>query len=98
MCRLFSLDAGEIEALSVMGKNPTAVFFTDDAAARFVAEQMDYKVHGTIGILIRSIRRGQREPEHILWTLTEIPLKSTLHIKHTLLETVKAKVRLEFNL
>ncbi len=55
MCRLFSLDAGETEALSVMAKNPTAVFFTDDAADRLVAEQMGYKVHGTIGILIMSL-------------------------------------------
>lgn len=81
-----------------MAKNPTAAFFTDDAAARFVAEQMNYKVHGTIGILIRSIRRGQRKPEHVLQTLTEIPLKSSLHVKRSLLEEVKVKVSLEFNL
>ncbi len=98
MCRSFSLDAGEVEALSIMAKNPTAVFFTDDAAARFVAEQMGYKVHGTIGILIRSIRRGQRKPEHVLQTLAAIPLKSTLYVKRSLLEEVKAKVRLEFQL
>jgi len=98
MCRLFSLDAGETEALAVMAKNPTAVFFTDDAAARSVAEQMSYKVHGTIGILVRSIRRGQRKPEQALRTLSEIPLKSTLHIKRSLLEEVIAKVSLEFHL
>jgi predicted nucleic acid-binding protein len=98
MCRLFSLDAGETEALALMAKNPTALFFTDDAAARFVAEQMGYKVHGTIGILIRSIRRGQRKPEQVLRTLSEIPLKSTLHIKRSLLEAVIAQVSLEFHL
>jgi len=81
-----------------MAKHTTAVFFTDDAAARFVAEQMSYKVHGTIGILVRSIRRGQRKPKQVLSTLSEIPLKSTLHIKHSLLEEVIAKVSLEFHL
>jgi predicted nucleic acid-binding protein len=98
MCRLFSLDAGETEALAVMAKNPTAVLFTDDAAARFVAEQMGYKVHGTIGILVRSIRRRQRKPEQLLRTLSDLPLKSTLHIKRSLLEEIIAKVSLDFHL
>ena len=52
MCRIFSLDAGEIEALALMEQVPQAMFLTDDAAARLVAEQMAYNVHGTIGILI----------------------------------------------
>jgi predicted nucleic acid-binding protein len=98
MCRLFSLDAGETEALAVMASNPTAVFFTDDSAARLVAEQMGYKVHGTIGILIRSVRRGQRKAEDVLRTLAEIPLKSTLYVKPSLLEEVKARVRASFEL
>lgn len=98
MCRLFSLDAGETEALCVMAKNPNAIFFTDDAAARFVAEQMGYSVHGTIGILIRSIRRGQRKPEDVFLTLSELPLKSSLYIKRSLLEEVKDRIRVEFGL
>jgi predicted nucleic acid-binding protein len=63
MCRIFSLDAGETNALALMEKNTKAIFFTDDASARLVAEQMRFKVHGTIGILIRSLRRGQMKPE-----------------------------------
>ncbi|MDZ7696980.1 MAG: DNA-binding protein [Deltaproteobacteria bacterium] len=98
MCRLFSLDAGEIEALSLMAEKPNAVFFTDDAAARFVAEQIGFSVHGTIGILIRSIRREMRRPEQVLLILDQIPLKSTLYIKRSLLEKVKTEVRLKFQL
>jgi predicted nucleic acid-binding protein len=98
MCRLFSLDAGETEALAVMAKNPNAIFFTDDAAARFVAEQMGYQVHGAVGILIRSIRRDQRKPEDVFRTLSELPLKSSLYIKRSLLEEVKDRIRVEFSL
>ncbi|MCD4737030.1 MAG: hypothetical protein K8R53_13385 [Bacteroidales bacterium] len=29
MCRMFSLDAGEIEAFAIIEKNPDAMFFTD---------------------------------------------------------------------
>ena len=98
MCRTFSLDAGEIGALAIMEENPMAVFFTDDAAARLVAEQMRFKVHGTIGILVRSIRRGQLKPEQVLNILSEIPLKSTLHIKSSLLEKIMRKIENQFHL
>lgn len=40
MCRSFSLDAGEIEALAVMEQNPEAMFLTDDSSARLVADRM----------------------------------------------------------
>jgi len=81
-----------------MEKNPQAIFLTDDASARLVAEQMGFKVHGTIGILVRSIRRGQMKPEELLRILTEIPLKTTLYIKLPLLEEIIHKIKNEFNL
>jgi predicted nucleic acid-binding protein len=64
--RTLMLDAGETEALALMRENPNALFLTDDASARLVAEQMGFKVHGTIGILVRSIRRGHRKPAEVL--------------------------------
>jgi len=98
ICRIFSLDAGETEALVIMGKYPNAILFTDDGAARLVAEQMGYNVHGTIGILVRSIRRRQRKPEQVLSTLREVPLKSTLYVKLSLLEEVINKIKIEYHL
>jgi len=98
LCRIFSLDVGEIEALALMEKNPQAIFLTDDASARMVAEQMGFRVHGTIGILVRSIRRAQLEPKEVLRSLKEIPLKSTLYIRHSLLEEIILKIEQEFNL
>lgn len=98
MCRIFSLDAGESEALALMERYARAIFLTDDAAARLVAAQMGYKVHGTIGILIRSIRRRQREPEEVLNILGNIPAKSSLHIRPCLLNDVKLRIKDEFGL
>ncbi len=98
LCQVFSLDAGETEALILMESNPNAIFLTDDAAARLVAEQMRFKVHGTIGILIRSIRRGQKKPEEVLQILEDLPKKSSLHIKHALLNEILQKFKQEFQL
>ena len=98
LCRIFSLDAGEIEALALMEINPKYVFLTDDAAARLVAEQMKFKVHGTIGVLLRSIRRGIRKPDEIIDILFEIPQRSTLHIKPSLLNEIIQLIKNEFSL
>lgn len=98
LCKIFSLDAGEIEALVIMEQRPQALFLTDDAAARLVAKQIGFKVHGTIGILIRSIRQEQKSPREILDILKNIPSKSSLYIKHSLLHEIQLKIKSEFNL
>jgi predicted nucleic acid-binding protein len=56
----FLLDAGELAALKLMQVNPGAILLTDDAAARLVAQRLEYEVHGTIGIILRALRRRQR--------------------------------------
>ena len=98
MCQVFSLDIGEIEALAALEKYPNAMFLTDDAAARLVAERMGFKVHGTIGLLVRSIRRSQRKPVDVLKILSDIPDKSTLYLKTSLLEDAKMRIKKEFGL
>jgi predicted nucleic acid-binding protein len=98
LCHIFSLDMGETEALALMEKNPEAIFLTDDASARMVAEQMRFRVHGTIGILVRSVRRGQMAPGEVLQILKEVPLKTTLYIKNSLLDEIVQKIKGEFNL
>ena len=94
--RVFSLDAGEVAALSCMSKKPGLMFLTDDAAARLVATKLGYNVHGTIGILIRAIRRDLMRAEEVIVTLKRIPLKATLHIKPSLLREVISRVEREF--
>lgn len=43
------------------------------------------RVHGTVGILMRSIRRRQRSSEAVAAVLRELPRRSTLHVKPALL-------------
>jgi len=50
------------------------------------------KVHGTIGIVVRSIRRGQRTKSQVLELLRAIPEKSTLHLKRSLLQEIIRRV------
>jgi len=93
ICNLFSLDAGEKEALSLLNNEPGAVFLTDDAAARIVATKLGYRVHGTIGVLVRAIRRDLLNPEEVADALQRIRDVSTLYIKNSLLQEVISKIQ-----
>lgn len=89
----FLLDGGEVAALSLMQENPHAILLTDDAAARLVAQRLDYQVHGTIGIVLRSLRRGLRTKRQVLYLLRAIPKRTTLFIRKRLLAEVIEEVR-----
>ena len=90
------LDKGEVESLSLMQKNAGAILLTDDAAARLAGEELGYKVHGTIGMLLRAIRKKTRTPKDVLKLLNEISKKTTLFLKPELLEEIIQKVKDEY--
>jgi predicted nucleic acid-binding protein len=71
-----------------MQKHPEAIFLTDDAAARLAAVTLGYQVHGSIGILLRAIRRKQLSKSKVLNILRELPKQSSLHIRPGLLHEI----------
>jgi predicted nucleic acid-binding protein len=86
------LDAGERAALALLESISAKWFLCDDAAARLAAESLGGKVHGTIGILLRSIRTAMRTRTQILDILRALPRTSSLHLSHRLLQRVIAEV------
>ena len=83
-----ALDKGEMEALSLMDLHPKAIFLTDDSAARIAAEHRGIELHGTIGILIRSVRQGHRTERDIIDLLRDLRSRSTLYIRPSLLAEI----------
>jgi predicted nucleic acid-binding protein len=92
LAQAFLLDKGELEALKLMQQFPTAILLTDDAAARLVAERLAYEVHGTIGVVVRALRRRQRTKRQVLNLLRSLPRRSSLFIKRRLLDSVIEQV------
>lgn len=92
------LDKGEIESLSLIQANPDAIFLTDDAAARLAGEELGYKAHGTIGIILRAIRKNMRTPKEVLELLHKIPKGTTLFLRPALLEEIIQKVKKEYSI
>lgn len=91
--KLFVLHAGEREALMVALEHPGGWLLSDDTAARLAAGQLGLRVQGTLGILLRAIRRGQKSREEVAALLREIPGRSTLHLKRTLLREIIERVQ-----
>lgn len=89
----FALDIGEIEAVALAEKHQLMTFLTDDSAARLAAEFLGFHVHGTIGVLVRSIRRGLRSQSEVLDTLSSIRNNSTLHISESLLLEIITQIK-----
>ena len=75
-----------------MMSKPDAILLTDDAAARLSAETLGYRAHGSIGILLRAIRRRQRTPNEVLSLLRALPERSSLHIRLALLEEIISRI------
>ena len=88
LVRSLSLDIGEQATLTLMQNYPDAIFLTDDAAARLAAVTLGYRVHGTIGILLRAIRRNQKTTFDVIAILRNLARQSTLHIRAQLLEEI----------
>jgi predicted nucleic acid-binding protein len=76
-----------------MALHPHAILLTDDAAARLAAKGLGYRVHGSIGVLLRAIRRGQRAPGELATILRDLPAQSTLHIQQNLLDDIVGQVQ-----
>ena len=91
LAQVLPLHSGEVAALQVAVGHPGAILLTDDAAARLAARSLGIRVHGTIGILLRSIRRRRRSRSAVAALLRELPRRSTLHVRGELLrESIRA--------
>jgi predicted nucleic acid-binding protein len=92
-----ALDRGELEALSLIDIYPHAILLTDDSAARLAAEQRGWEAHGTIGLLIRSVRKDRRTGEDIISLLRDIPNRSSLYVRSSLLKEIVYALEMEWN-
>lgn len=89
---VLSLHTGEWEALRVALEHRPGLLLTDDTAARLAAGNLGIETHGTIGVLVRAIRRKQRSKSDILAILQSLPALSILHLKRSLLNAVIREV------
>ena len=91
----FALHAGERAALAVLQARGGQFLLSDDAAARSFAQAIGFQTHGTIGLILRSRRRGQISKAVMLQLLRDLPTLTTLHIQKDFLATIVSKAEAE---
>ena len=92
--RIYTLHRGELEALSICcSVSPGGRLLTDDTAARLAATALHIPANGTVGLLLRALRRGQRDKSQTLAALEAIPERTSLHLRKALLEQIMNEVR-----
>ncbi|MCF6251231.1 MAG: DNA-binding protein [Methylococcaceae bacterium] len=85
---LYTLHLGEQEALHLCMEYSDSMLLTDDTAARLASKNIGITAHGTLGVLVRAIRRKSRSKAEVLALLRAIPVETTLHIRASLLVEV----------
>ena len=95
---LYGLHHGELEALALCLEYPKPLLLTDDGAARLAAVNLNLSTHGTIGLVIRAVRRHQRTPEEGMRLLQNIQCRSTLHVRPVLLAKILRQVGQEWGI
>jgi predicted nucleic acid-binding protein len=95
---VFGLRHGEREALALCLARPDALLLTDYSAARLAAKTLAILAHGSIGLILRAVRRGLRTPMQALQLLDDIPTRSTLHVRPSLLDQIKQRAADEWQL
>jgi len=90
-----ALHAGERAALAVLKARGGQFLLSDDAAARSVALAAGFQTHGTVGLILRSHRRGQISKPEMLQLLRELPARTTLHIHKDFLAVIVARAEAE---
>jgi len=92
LARVLVLHTGELDAPRLALEHGRCLLLTDDTAARLAAGNLGIAVHGTIGVLVRSIRRNRRTAKQVLAVLQSLPQQSTLHLKRSLLDSIIREV------
>ena len=80
------LHAGEIAAITLLHEAGGGMLLSDDDAARQTAESLGFPVAGTLGLLLRGIRRGQISSTRVHALVSKFRQHCTLHISHALLK------------
>ncbi len=79
------LHPGERAALTLLLARAEGMFLSDDDAARQSAEALGFAVTGTLGIVLRGVRRGQLARNEAATILRGIRSQSTLHASRALI-------------
>ena len=82
---IVDLDPGETASLAVASER-SAVFLTDDLAARDAAEDVNVEVHGSIGVIVLAYTRGELTKSKASKLMRALQTETSLFITDAVVE------------
>ncbi len=86
------LHVGEIAALTLLHEAGGGLLLSDDEAARRTAEALGYSVSGTLGLLLRGVRRKLISSAEVQAIARDLRARTTLHISRAVLARFAAAI------
>ena len=86
------LHADEIAAITLLHEAGGGLLLSDDDAARQTAEALGFSVAGTLGLLLRGVRRKHISGAEVRQLVEQLPSRSTLHVSRALLKRFAAEI------
>jgi predicted nucleic acid-binding protein len=98
LVQALSLGPGLPQAVQLARQHAPATLLTDDAAAWLTAETCALTARGTLGLLVRAARLGQRSPEAVLGLLEQLPARCSLRLRSDLLASIVEQFKIAHDL
>ncbi|MFQ6052600.1 MAG: hypothetical protein ACE5K4_13055 [Candidatus Hydrothermarchaeota archaeon] len=89
----FSLNEGELHALSLCVELGKLIFLTDDLDAREAGKNLGLEVHGSVGIIARAYREGLITLEEAEKALNDLYIISKLFITKAIVDEAIEELR-----
>ena len=88
----YELHLGEAAAITLAQQEGIVLFFTDDLVARLVAISLGFKVHGSVGILLRAFRENLLTKDDVVSKIGMLEKDSTLFITRDLIKYILREI------
>jgi predicted nucleic acid-binding protein len=98
LVQALSLGPGLPQAIQLARQHAPATLLTDDPAAWLTAETCALRAHGTLGLLVRAARLGQRSPEVVLGLLEQLHTRCSLRLRSDLLASIIEQFKIAHDL
>ncbi len=92
LCEIYEIHLGEATAISLCKQEKVKLFFTDDLDARKTAKNLGLKAHGTIAIILKSLKNNLINKKQAFSLVENLYHNSSLFLTEKLFKFVCASI------
>jgi predicted nucleic acid-binding protein len=89
----YDIDLGESTGIALAQQEKIPLFFTDDLDARETAKRFHLEVHGTLGVILRSLREKYIKKEQAIAIVQQLAKESSLFLTSDLIDWIIQEIK-----